>query len=649
MILYKNEGLYKDKRMTDPIENWLAALEIERQEQQQEFLDLLLKRTIPERVSNGFTWYPLQVKSHGYAVGAIPYIVIEKSKDTEGEEKFQAGRPVQLFCTSADKEDRPVKAIVHWVNKRQMKLYLHTSDIPNWVFFSGLGVDLLYDEQTFKDMRAAMLELQKSSSPLIKTIRSWFYNNESISQVWDKTNVQSYEHPNLNHSQIMAIRRSLESTPLHIIHGPPGTGKTTTLVQLIKELVREEKQILVCAPSNAAVDWITGLIHKEGLRVMRIGHLSRIDQDVLECSLESRVFGRSDAKEIKRLRIKADEYRKMAGTYKRHFGFEERQQRRLLNKEARELSEWATELERRIIDEEIEKAQVITATLTGVNSKYIQDRKFKTCIIDEAAQALQGACWIPMLKAQKVILAGDPYQLPPTVKSIEAERQGLSTTLLDIAIERALPLSLLNVQYRMNRTIMEFSNQWFYQGALQAHSSVEDHVIQNHEVQETALEFIDSAGCGFQEKVQTSGRSFYNPDEYRLIREHMDPLLMKFYTERLSIGVLSPYKAQVKYMKEHFEQEGIPDCDLTVQTIDGFQGQERDIIYISLTRSNDDGIIGFLKDYRRMNVAMTRARKKLIIIGDSSTIGADPFYKAFLDYVDLQQAYRSAWEFIHST
>jgi ATP-dependent RNA/DNA helicase IGHMBP2 len=634
--------------MIDQIDEWLQALEIERQEQQHEFLELLLKRTIPERVSNGFTWYPLQVKSHGYAVGAVPFIVIEKSKDTEGEEKFQAGRPVQIFCTSADKDERPIKAIVHWINKRQMKLYLHTNEIPNWIFFSGLGVDLLYDEQTFKDMKNAMLELQRTNTPVLKTLRSLFYDSELEYTSSSQSTTFNFEQTSLNESQIDAINKCVNSSPLHIIHGPPGTGKTTTLVQLIKTIVKEERQILVCAPSNAAVDWITGLIQKEGIRTLRIGHLSRIDQDVIECSLESRVFGRQDAKEIKRLRIKADEYRKMAGTYKRHFGFEERQQRRFLNKEARELSAWATELERRIIYEEIDKAQVITATLTGVNNKYIQDRKFNICIIDEAAQALQGACWIPMLKSKKVILAGDPFQLPPTVKSIEAGKKGLTTTLLDIAIKRSLPLSLLTVQYRMNKSIMEFSNQWFYRGALRAHSTVEDHVIQSNMAHETALEFIDTAGCGFQEKLQKSGKSFYNPDEYRLIREHLDPLIIKYYAQSISVGVLSPYKAQVKYMKELFEEEGLPDCDLTVQTIDGFQGQERDIIYISLTRSNDESIIGFLKDYRRMNVAMTRARKKLIILGDSSTIGADPFYKALLDYIDQQQAYRSAWEFIHS-
>ena len=629
------------------IEAWIDALETERLDQQDAFKILLEKKSVHQRVQDGFTWYPLALKSSGFAVGAIPYVVIEKTKEIETNDKFQAGRPVQIFQHGPNQPERPIKGIVHWISRRQMKVYLHSHEIPHWLHQSSIGIDLLYDEQTFRDMRKTMeqvLELPENHSMF--PTREILYGDKPLETVITKEAVIS---PELNSSQTTAIHQAMAAEHLHIIHGPPGTGKTTTLIHLIEQLTIQGEQILVCASSNAAVDWITGLLHRRGLNVLRMGHLSRIDPDVLDCSLESMVFSNPESKEIKKLRIKADEYRKLAGQYKRSFGPSERNQRRLLKKEAKEMSEWASELERRIIMDVMDRAQIITCTLSSANSKYLADRSFKTCVIDEAAQALQGACWMAMLKAERVILAGDPFQLPPTVKSQEAAKKDLGLTLLDLAIQKKLPLSLLTTQYRMNKIIMQFSNIWFYQGALSAHESVEDHQLRAFDQNEPVLEFIDTAGCGFDEELHPETRSYFNKDEYRLLREHMDPLLERLYPDVPEVGILSPYKAQVNFIKDSFEEEAPSACNCTIQTIDGFQGQERDIIYISLVRSNENQIIGFLKDYRRMNVAMTRARKKLVLIGDSSTIGTDPFYKALLEYIDRNEAYRSAWEFIYTS
>jgi ATP-dependent RNA/DNA helicase IGHMBP2 len=630
------------------IDHWLHCLELERKYQQESYRLLMAQKPIKERVKEGFTWFPVRLIQLGFAIGEIPYIEIECKGELVKGDHFQAGRPVQIFPTESDLGDRPVRGIIHWLHQRQMRVYLHYDDFPDWVRGGRFGVDLLYDEQTFRDMALAMKQVKalKPDHPSFH-LAYLFYDSE-LHPESNRPPTQSFHSKSLNPSQNEAVNAALFAQDVSIIHGPPGTGKTTTLIQLIKKLVLEGEQILVCAPSNAAVDWITYLLAEQKVSVIRMGHISRIDRNVLDNTLESLVYSQSDAKEIKKLRIKADEYRKLANQYKRNFGPAERAQRRRLQKEARELSDWAKELEDRLIRSVIQQAKVITCTLTGVQNPYIKQIRFKTCIIDEAAQALQGACWMAILKADRIVLAGDPFQLPPTVKNVVAAQNGLSETLLDIAIRKFQSVNLLNVQYRMNKDIMQFSNNWFYRGKLTPHESVVEHSLQGIDGKEQIVDFIDTAGCGFYEVQEQESLSYFNREEYQLIREHMDPLLARNFLQVPSVGILSPYKAQVKYIKEQFEEEENYASQVTIQTIDGFQGQERDVIYISLVRSNDNQEIGFLKDYRRMNVAMTRARKKLVIIGDSATLGADPFYKSMLEYFDQIGAYRSAWEFIQS-
>jgi ATP-dependent RNA/DNA helicase IGHMBP2 len=622
----------------------IRLLEIERAAQQAFYRSLLEEKPVKYRVEQGFSWYPIHILSSGFALGEMPYVELEFQKADQFPHQFQSGKPIQLFVQSDDKADRPVKGIIHWLHKKSMRIYLHADDLPDWLNQGRVGVDLLYDEQTYKDMQQ-MLKSMLSEPAGSRTMQmaSAFYAGRK----------QDYKPlalellPNtLNTSQQDAVKAALSSETVCIIHGPPGTGKTTTLIHLLKELVCRGEQVLVCAPSNTAVDWLTLLLQRQGLNTLRLGHLSRMDQEVLESSLEQKLAKHDEAKHLKKIRVQADELRRLAGTYKRHFGPEERAQRGRLLKEARELSSWSKELEHRITDEIIAQAQIITCTLSGSHSLHLRHKRFKTCVIDEAAQALQASCWLAMSKADRAILAGDPFQLPPTVKDEQAMRQGLGKTLLDLAIQSGLNLHLLKIQYRMHAHIMQFSNQWFYEGRLQAHESAEQRTLGAANAALQVMEFIDTAGCGFQEERCAQTGSYLNKDEYRLLREHMDPFLHQVWLENPSIGVLSPYKAQVGYMQEEIVADYPEGFSISIQTIDGFQGQERDIIYISLVRSNDEQQIGFLKDYRRMNVAMTRARKKLIIIGDSATIGGDPFFAAFLSYVESIEAYRSAWEFM---
>lgn len=522
----------------------------------------------------------------------------------------------------------------------------------------------------------------------------------------------------LNRSQQAAIHAIVENRDIAVVHGPPGTGKTTTLVAAIQLLCTRENTVLVTAPSNTAADLLTERLANAGLQVVRIGNISRVDEAVLEHTLDAILAKHPESKNIKKVKLQAAEYRRQARRYKRSFGPEDRREREHLKTQARELEAWANTLEDRLVDEVLTSAQAITCTLVGAAHPLLDKRKFRTCVIDEAAQALEPACWIPIAKCSRVVLAGDPFQLPPTVKSLDAARAGLSTTLIERCID-LLPdrVCLLTVQYRMHQAIMEFSNQYFYGGALVAHESVATrrlpssfgHAGVEHSehlsakakqmadaspfpLGGSAVTFIDTAGCGFDEQLQTSSGSLhralsrFNPEEALLVREHLLRLLHQLSGEHAqtpynegnapreialpSVGILSPYREQVTYLEQVFREDPtfshglsaknrqlgaakavteIPsghEAALTINTIDGFQGQERDVIYISLVRSNAKHEIGFLQDYRRMNVAMTRARMMLVVIGDSATIGNNKFYQAFLDYCAEQGQYQTAWEYM---
>lgn len=364
-------------------------------------------------------------------------------------------------------------------------------------------------------------------------------------------------------------------------------------------------------------------------------------------TLEAKLGTHPESKTLKKIRKDAAEARRKAKRFKRKFDRDAYMERKDLFREAGEMESWANQLEKRLIDQIISSAQVICCTLVGANDRVLEDMKFPMCIIDEAAQALMPSCWIPIVKSAKVALVGDPYQLPPTVKSDPARKAKFEKTLLEYALERMPKAQLLNVQYRMNEQIMSFSNDQFYSGALKADESVAKSRIKIEA--NKPIQFIDTAGCGFDEKINPSSKSRYNPDEYLIIREHLLQLIeaCKVEGDQTEVAVISPYKEQVMHITDNIaEDTELADHKISTSTIDGYQGQEKDVVYISLVRNNEKGDIGFLKDYRRMNVAMTRAKRMLVVVGDSSTISKDKFYAAFMDYVEKQDAYRSAWEFM---
>ncbi len=620
------------------------ALQEEKTQDFERFKDRIQSLSLDEKRKQGYTWNPLEILSSGYTYGERAFVVVQRHKGSNEPHHFRSGKTVNFYCGQPGVHKPERTGVINFVEKNKMKIVLNSRDLPDWLSVGMLGVDLLFDERTYLEMEKALKAVMEAKGNRLAELRDIFLGKQENSFQPSDIPVNI---PTLNEFQNKATNQILNSQDVAIIHGPPGTGKTTTLVQAIKLLSKREMNILVTAPSNTAVDLLTERIAAEGLKVTRIGNISRVDESLIQHTIDAQLSAHPESKNIKKVKIQAAENRRNARRFKRKFGHEERNERRHLLQEAKELSAWANHLEERLIDQILSSSNVITATLVGASNKILSSIKFRTAIIDEAAQALEPATWIPILKASKVILAGDPLQLPPTIKSMKAKSMGLDKTLIEKSIERLPMITLLTMQYRMNKTIMGFSNQHFYQNALVANEA-----NANINIGDTpGLVFIDTAGCGFDERVNPKFQSRFNPDEFSILREHLYQLTSYFVEgEQPQLAIISPYREQVEYIKTAVkEDESLQELKIRVDTIDGFQGQESDIVYISLVRSNSKGDIGFLKDYRRMNVAMTRAKKKLIIIGDSATIGGDAFYSSFLEYADQKGLYQSAWEYIRTS
>lgn len=602
----------------------------------------VLSLPLDRRVAEGYSWYPVAVSKTGYAIGERPFVMVEFGGRSKTQH-FRSGNTVQVFSKQPGAQPGEVQGVIQFIEKGRMKIILNGKDLPEWISMGMTGVDLVFDEHTYREMERALDRVIDADKGRLSELRGIILGNKAPFFERDRSPV---EIQGLNPSQNEAIREMLASKDLVVIHGPPGTGKTTTIVQGIRLLCQVENTVLASAPSNTAADLLTEKLADAGLNVVRIGNLSRVDETIIPLTLEGKLAKHPESKNIKKVKIQAAELRRQAQRYKRRFGKEEQEDRRNLFKESRELFAWALELEDRLIGQILDAAQVITCTLVGAAHPVLDKRQFGTVVIDEAAQALEPACWIAIGKAHKVVLTGDPKQLPPTIKSIQAQREGLNLTMIEKCLDRIQESRLLNIQYRMNEIIMGYSNQRFYNGALQASDQVRHQKLAIQA--DHPLVFIDTAGCGFEEKIQDGQQSRFNPEEFHILREHLYSLIGAFIgAAGPTIAIISPYREQVIYMEQQLAQDPVlVEASITVNTIDGFQGQERDVVYISLVRSNEKCEIGFLKDYRRMNVAMTRARKQLIVIGDSATIGADPFYEGFLKYCEAYGQYLTAWEFM---
>jgi ATP-dependent RNA/DNA helicase IGHMBP2 len=635
----------------EQLQKTLELIKLERQADLEYYRQKVLLRSLHQRTQDGTTWYPLRLKRDYIGTGERLIIEVERTSHREQPHAFQSGKSVNVFSNGSGKPDRDhVSGVINYVRDDNMVITLNAEDLPDWIGDTLLGVDVMFEEMTYREMEFALKEVMKAEEDRVAELREILLGSATAQREPERPEKPA-PVPGLNASQQQALDR-IDGMDVGFIHGPPGTGKTTTLVQAIARTVREEQQVLVCAPSNAAVDLLTDKLSDQQLSVLRIGHPARVTEQTLSKTLDVRISEHAHYQELRALRKKMEQLRSTALKYKRDFGYQERQQRKMLLQESKALKADADLLEFYIVNDLLQNTQVICCTLVGSSHPVLRGKKFKTVFIDEAAQALEPACWIPILRSRRVIFAGDHQQLPPTIKSNEAAKQGLAKTLFEKGMGRQPQTStMLAVQYRMHEAIMKFSSSYFYQDELIADESVKHELLQANQ---PPIDFIDTAGCGFTEEQDKETLSRFNEEEGRLLMSQVEALVEaigqdEWMDRGLTLGIITPYRAQVDYLHKLAESSAILEPLhrlVTINTVDAFQGQERDVIAISFVRSNDKSEVGFLGDIRRTNVAMTRARKKLIMIGDSATLGSHPFYLDLIEYVQEGGFYKSAFEII---
>ena len=647
-----------------------TLLQLEYYTEKEAFRKLTEQMGMQRKVKRGDAWFPLRVGKSFYNSLNQTAIEVFRTSDQDIEHNFEFGRPVMFFMVKKmgknEDQGRKVQSIkyfsftgtVSYVDGDRMVITVPDSapllDLQQST--EPIGVQLSFDETSYKLMFEALDRVMKAKNNRLAYLRDLFYSHQKAGRF----SFEPMKFPWLNPTQERAVNEVLWAKDVAIVHGPPGTGKTTTLVEAINETLMRESQVLVCAQSNMAVDWISEKLVDRGINVLRIGNPTRVNDKMLGFTYERRFESHPDYPQLWAIRKAIRELRK-----NRKKGSENYHQK------MDRLKSRAAEIEIRINSELFGEARVIACTLVGSAHRLLEGMKFGTLFIDEAAQALEAACWIPMKRASRVILAGDHCQLPPTVKSIAALRAGLGKTLMErIAENKPEVVTLLKIQYRMNDEIMRFSSDWFYGGKVESAPQIKyrsvldyDHpitwidtsneenqiTIEGEDAPEDSASTSSSVSAANQNsdlnfKEQFVGESFgrINKAEAELtlltLAEYFTKIgKQRVLSESIDVGIISPYRAQVQYLKKLIKKYEFfkPYRRLiSVNTVDGFQGQERDVILISLVRSNDEGQIGFLKDLRRMNVAMTRARMKLIILGNKDTMTKHPFYKKLWEYVE---------------
>ena len=613
-------------------------LEIEYNHEKEEFRKQTETMGVERKVRRGDAWFPVSIGRSYY--NSLNQMVVEvmRQPGSDIEHNFEAGRPVCFFTIRNDMGTAGAKATkggsklqylsftatVSYAEQDRMVVALPDSGrIVDLQRQDALGVQLFFDETSYRLMFEALDRVIRARSGRLADLRDIFYTKAPASRY----TFDAMRFPWLNASQEKAVNEVLWAKDVAVVHGPPGTGKTTTLVEAIFETLRRESQVLVCAQSNMAVDWISEKLVDRGINVLRIGNPTRVNDKMLSFTYERRFEAHPDYPQLWSIRKAIRELRQQ----RKHADSWHQKMDRLKSR--------ATELELRIRSSLFGEARVIASTLTGAANRVLEGEKYSTLFIDEAAQALEAACWIAIRKAGRVILAGDHCQLPPTVKSIMALKGGLGKTLMERIVEnKPETVTLLKMQYRMNEQIMKFSSEWFYHGMVESAPTVSHRGILDYD---TPMMWIDTAECDGKEEFVGENFGRINRAEAELTLQTLQQYLEKIGKQRIleesiDVGIISPYRAQVQLLRKELRKREFfrPYRHLlTVNTVDGFQGQERDIILISLVRSNDGGDIGFLRDLRRMNVAITRARMKLIILGSSETMTSHPFYKKLYEYV----------------
>lgn len=611
-------------------------LEIEYNCEKDNFQKQALSMGLQRKIKRGDALWPLKYgKSYYNSLNQLA-LEVYRQADDDVEHNFEYGRPV-MFFSLGNNEKTDGKASVNYFKFTGVVNYADGDRIVVTVpdnapllelqNAGNFGMQLSFDETSYKMMFEALDRVIRARGNRLAYLRDLFYTPSMKAQRFTFGQIR---FPYLNETQEHAVNEVLCAKDVSVVHGPPGTGKTTTLVEAIYETLMRENQVLVCAQSNMAVDWISERLVDRGINVLRIGNPTRVNDKMLGFTYEMRFEAHSDYPQLWAIRKSIREMRQHRKRGDDHF-----------HQKMDRLKARATELEIRINAELFGEARVIACTLVSSASRLLQGMKFATLFIDEAAQALEAACWIPIRKASRVILAGDHCQLPPTIKSLAAMHGGLDKTLMERIVEnKPEVVTLLKMQYRMNDDIMRFSSDYFYHGEVESAPEVKHRGILDYD---DAFEWIDTADIDAREEFigETFGRINKAEAELTLaVLQHYFEKIGKqrIMDERIDVGIISPYRAQVQYLRHLIKKQSFfkPYRHLlSVNTVDGFQGQERDVIMISLVRANEEGQIGFLRDLRRMNVAITRARMKLIILGNTETMGKHPFYKKLINYINL--------------
>lgn len=603
------------------IKKLIQCIDLEEKEQVKRFR-LDEQHSLKALKAEGLALHPLIVTRRSFGYADFPEISFRLSFPADSI-LFKDGAAIECFISA----EEPVKGILINFDGRAGEFRLFAPDFPDWIEDKGVGIKLAPDQRTTSIMKTVLNELE-NNAPLFDLfqqlhgdipIEKFSLSAPSVSLTFRNTC--------LNESQKKAVAAITQNKHITIVHGPPGTGKTTTLIEAIIQLIRAGEKILVSAPSNTAVDNIAKGLIAQGVRVLRVGNTSKVDEMIFMHTPEGKLANSKQQKAIRQLKIRAEEFRKMALKYKRSFGKAEREQRNLLFKEVKNIRLEIKKLRAYNEEKLYNEADVILGTPIGLYDAKINNIGFQTLVIDEAGQCIEPLAWCIFALAEKVVLSGDHWQLPPTVLSNEAARLGFNISILEVGIAAIKNIFLLNTQYRMREAIAGFSGEYFYKGLLKT----AEHLVNTG----VHITFIDTAGSGYNEMQGIDGMSLQNEGELMIVQKLLDTESL----DSLKTAFISPYAGQIAAAKEVLPKP------MRMSTIDSFQGGQQETIILSLVRSNDEGEIGFLKDYRRMNVAITRAQEQLFVIGDSATIGADPFYNSFLSYIEKQGNYRSVWEF----
>lgn len=622
----------KENKIQNPVlylQHLYEALQTEYEYEKEQFKQQTELMGLGRKIKRGMCWFPLHIGRSYYNALNQLVIEVERQEDKEIEHVFEYGRPVCFFTQDPLGKLNYLNftATVSYADEDRMVVVLPgTEALASLQTDKTLGVQLYFDETSYRLMFEALKQVIGAKNNRLAELRDIFHGKQPTSSY----SFQPIRFPWLNQTQEEAVNKVLHAKDVAIVHGPPGTGKTTTLVEAIYETLHRESQVLVCAQSNMAVDWISEKLTDRGVNVLRIGNPSRVNDKMLSFTYERRFESHPDYPQLwslrKAIRELYSQNRKGAN-------------RESMHQKINALKDRATELEIRINETLFSEARVISCTLVSSANRLLTGKKFGTLFIDEAAQALEAACWIPIRKADRVVLAGDHFQLPPTVKSPQSLREGLGNTLMQaIANNQPDAVSLLKLQYRMNDEIMRFPSEWFYGGMLQSAPEVKYRSILDFD---TPITWVNTEEMDCNEEFIGESYGRINKPEAELTISQLKEYITKigrerFLGERIDVGVISPYKAQVQYLRQLIKKDAFfkPYRQLiTVNTVDGFQGQERDVILISLVRANEKGEIGFLGDLRRMNVAITRARMKLIILGNAATLTHHSFYKKLYEYI----------------